>query len=63
MYYNTVTDWLIPDAHTHLHTCRLKGMGGTVGSRVNMWSQRRACMHRARLSTSLAMGPEDDSTE
>lgn len=37
-------------------------MGGTVGSKKNMWSQSRACIHRARLSTSLAMGPEDDST-
>lgn len=39
-----------------------KGMGGTVGSKANMWSQSRACMARATASTSLAIGPGDDST-
>lgn len=43
-------------------TCWLNGIGGTVGSSLNMWSQSRACIQRARLSTSLAMGPKDDST-
>lgn len=38
-------------------------MGGIVGSSENMWSQSRACIHRARLSTSLAMGPEDEHTK
>lgn len=37
-------------------------MGGMVGSNENMWSQRRAFIHKARLSTSLAMGPLDDNT-
>lgn len=38
-------------------------MGGTVGSKENMWSHSRACIHRARLSTSFAMGPADDDTK
>lgn len=37
-------------------------MGGVVGSNENMWPQRRAFIHRTRLSTSLAMGPPDDNT-
>lgn len=52
--------WLPP---LKKHTSMLKGRGGTVGSRENMWSQSRACIHKTRLSTSLAMGPGDDSTK
>lgn len=33
-----------------------------MGSNENMWPQRRAFIHKARLSTSLAMGPLDDNT-
>ena len=47
---------------TGAHTCVLKGTGGTVGSKENMWSQSTACINRARLSTSFAIGPEDGCT-
>lgn len=38
-------------------TSSSKGMGGTVGSSRNISSQSRAFIQRARLSTSLAIGP------
>lgn len=38
-------------------TSSLNGMGGTEGSKWNNSSHRSAFMHRARLSTSFAIGP------
>lgn len=43
-------------------TSSLKGMGGTVGSNWNISWHSSAFMHRARLSTSLAMGPRAQGT-
>lgn len=40
----------------------LNGMGGTVGSNVNISWQSSARIHRAKLSTSLAIGPTEDNT-
>lgn len=40
----------------------LNAMGGTVGSKVNISWQSSARMHRAKLSTSLAIGPKEDNT-
>lgn len=38
-------------------TFSLNGIGGTVGSSWNMSSHKSAFMHKARLSTSFAIGP------
>lgn len=43
-------------------TCSSKGSGGKVGSSRNISSQSSAFMQRARLSTSLAMGPSIPAT-
>lgn len=51
-----------PNALPPLLTSSLKGRGGTVGSRRNMSSHSSARRHRARLSTSRAMGPTESCT-
>lgn len=43
-------------------TSCLNGNGGIVGSRVNMSLLSKALIHKARLSTSCAMGPIEDRT-